>query len=74
MPLKSGPCDSCERFFQIKLLSFLFYRFTSTRDGFMRISEAEVEDSGEYICTATNRVGSQSASVVITVEGVFKKL
>ena len=38
----------------------------------MRISGVELEDGGEYVCTAENRAGKQFASAVITVQGKTK--
>ncbi|XP_076811093.1 roundabout homolog 2-like isoform X2 [Clavelina lepadiformis] len=37
-------------------------------NGNMVISNIQVEDEGEYICTAENKVGSQTASAYVTVQ------
>ncbi|XP_075991621.1 terribly reduced optic lobes isoform X3 [Anticarsia gemmatalis] len=41
--------------------------YSEMRDGLFIIENARVEDSGEYMCTATNNVGTDSRTAMITI-------
>ena len=44
--------------------------FNSREDGYeFGISDVKIRDSGEYICSATSRVGTIRSSMVLTVIG-----
>lgn len=47
------------------------YRISFTKSlAILRVSEADTEDSGEYICEAKNDAGKDICSSVVTVKGV----
>ena len=46
--------------------------FDSHEDGYkFGISNVKIRDSGEYICSATSRVGTINSSMILTVIGKF---
>jgi len=46
-------------------------RFTVQNDGSLLISEADVEDSARYTCTAGNVAGKTSASSMVKIAGTY---
>ena len=46
-------------------------RYTVQDDGSLLISEADVEDSARYTCTADSVAGKNSASSMVEIEGTF---
>jgi len=59
----------CRMFLTLQLTHVNNGRYSVSEDGTLSISSAHLYDSGRYVCTATNDVGSVSAGVSILVTG-----
>ena len=69
-----SPCPCFKRNSPKRVLSILDRRFVVSRTGTLTIRRVQYEDRGHYHCTATNSVGTVSASGRLYVARKFKKI
>jgi len=51
------------------LYSGLYYRYSTARDNWLNINPVQMEDYGEYVCTARNEFGVAEGVVVLEPAG-----